>query len=65
MYDVFGNELAVPVNEKIPVDSYEVDFSAIGGSASGGDAWNLPSGIYFYRIHAGDFVETRKMILLK
>jgi len=63
VYDVLGNEVATLVNEEKAVGSYEVEF----------DASNLPSGIYFYRIQAGDpskgsgqgFIETRKMVLLK
>jgi len=65
VYDVFGNELLVPVNEQILADSYEVDFSAIGGSAFGGDAWNLTSGIYFYRLQAAEFIETKLMVIIK
>jgi hypothetical protein len=55
VYDVLGNEVATLVNEERPVGSYEVDFNAAG----------LSSGIYFYTINAGTFVETKKMILLK
>jgi hypothetical protein len=44
---------------------YQVEFSAIGGSASGGDAHKLTSGMYFYKITAGSFTEMKKMILLK
>jgi hypothetical protein len=55
VYDVLGNEIATLVNEEIPVGSYDVGFNAI----------NLPSGVYFYKIQAGDFVETKKMILMK
>ncbi|RKY94959.1 MAG: hypothetical protein DRQ01_01065 [Ignavibacteriae bacterium] len=65
VYDVLGNEVATLVNEEKSAGSYEVEFSAIGGSASGGDAYNLSSGIYFYKLQAGNFVETKKMILLK
>lgn len=55
VYDVLGNEVAVLVNEEKPAGTYEVEFSAK----------NLPSGIYYYTIKAGNFTETRKMILLK
>jgi len=55
VYDVLGNEVAVLVNEEKPAGSYEVKF----------DALQLSSGIYFYRIQSGSFVETKKMILLK
>ena len=55
VYDVLGNEIATLVNEEKPVGSYEVEFNATG----------LPSGIYFYRLQAGSFVETKKMVLMK
>ena len=65
VYDVLGNEITTLVNEEKPAGAYEVEFSAKGGSASGGDATNLPSGVYFYTLRAGTFSETKKMILLK
>jgi len=72
VYDVLGREITTLVDEEKPAGSYQVEFSAIGGSASGGDVWNLPSGIYFYRLQvypanggAGSFVETKKMVLLR
>jgi aminopeptidase N len=65
IFDVLGNEVATLIDKEMQAGSYEVEFSAIGGSASGGDAWNLPSGIYFYTLNAGEFAQTRKMILLK
>ena len=65
VYDVLGNEVAILVNEEKAAGSYEISFSAIGGSASGGDAYNLSSGIYFYKLQAGSFVVTKKMILMK
>ena len=55
IYDVLGNEIATLVNEDKHAASYEVDFDASG----------LPSGIYFYRIQAGDFIESKTMILLQ
>ncbi len=55
VYDVLGNEVATLVNEFRNAGSYEVDF----------DASSLSSGIYFYRLQAGLFVQTKKMIFLK
>ncbi len=55
VYDVLGKEVATLVNEEKPVGSYEVNFNAS----------QLSSGIYFYKLQAGSFVETKKMILLK
>jgi len=55
VFDVLGNELSTLVNEEKPVGSYKVEF----------DASRLSSGIYFYRLSAGEFIQTRKMILMK
>ena len=55
VYDVLGNEVASLVNEEKPAGNYEVDFSAAG----------LASGIYFYQLQAGSFIETKQMILLR
>ena len=55
VYDVLGNEVATLVNEEKPAGNYEVDFNAS----------QLSSGIYFYKLQAGSFVETRKMTLLR
>ena len=72
VYDVLGNEIATLVNEQKPAGTYEVEFSAKGGSVSGGNAAshsggvrNLSSGIYFYQLHTEEFIQTRKMILLR
>ncbi|MGB5850093.1 MAG: choice-of-anchor V domain-containing protein [Ignavibacteriaceae bacterium] len=72
VFDILGNEVAMLINEEKPAGNYEVEFSAKGGSlpagrhgASGGNAWNLPSGIYFYRLQSGELIQTKKMILLK
>ncbi|MCW8812431.1 MAG: T9SS type A sorting domain-containing protein [Chlorobium sp.] len=55
VYDIIGNEIATLVNEEKQAGNYEVEFNGIG----------LPSGIYFYQLKAGNFIETKKMILLK
>ncbi len=55
VYDVLGNEITILVNEEKPAGSYEIEFSAS----------TFPSGIYFYQLKAGSFVETKKMVLLK
>jgi hypothetical protein len=55
VYDVLGSEIATLVNEEKSVGSYEIEFNATV----------LPSGIYFYRLQAGSFVETKKMVLMK
>ena len=65
IYDVLGDEVATLVNEEKPEGSYEVKFSTTGGTSSHRDIYNLPSGIYFYRLQAGSFNQTKKMILLK
>ena len=63
VYDILGNDVATLVNEYKPAGRYEVEFNPASGnrSASGG----LASGIYFYQLKAGSFVETKKMILLR
>ena len=64
IYDVLGNEITTLVNEEKPAGKYEVEFDSYSGevrSAVGG----LPSGIYFYQLRAGSFIQTKKMVLLK
>ncbi|MFZ1280201.1 MAG: T9SS type A sorting domain-containing protein, partial [Ignavibacteriaceae bacterium] len=55
VYDVLGNEVATLVDEEKSAGSFEIEF----------DASELSSGIYFYKLTAGTFVETKKMILLR
>ena len=55
VYDAIGNELAALVNENKQSGIYEVTFNAV----------ELTSGVYFYRLQAGSFVETKKMLILK
>ena len=65
VYNVLGQEVATLVNEKREAGRYEVEFSAEGGSASGGDGSKLTSGVYFYRLQSNDFVNTKKLLLVK
>jgi len=60
IYDVLGSEVAALVNEEKPGGTYEVEFN--GHSDEG---QNLTSGVYFYQLKAGSYVETKKMILLR
>jgi hypothetical protein len=55
IYDVLGSEIAALVNEEKHTGSYEVEF----------DAGMLASGIYLYRLQAGKYIETKKIVLLK
>jgi hypothetical protein len=65
IFDGLGNEVETLINKEMQAGNYEVEFSAIGGSASGGNAYTLPSGVYFYQLKADGFIETKKMILMK
>ena len=55
VYDILGREISMLVNEEQKPGYYEIKW----------DASNQPSGVYFYRITAGNYVETKKMILMK
>lgn len=55
VFDVLGREVATLVNEEKPTGRYKVDFNAA----------NLPSGVYLYKLQAGNFAETKKLMLLK
>jgi len=59
VYDVLGNVVATLVDEYKPARSYEVEFNQVSENR------NLVSGIYFYQLKAGDYFETKKMVLLK
>ncbi len=60
IYDILGNEVATLVNEDNPAGSYEVTWNGTNNSGQ-----KVASGTYIYRIMAGNFVESKKMILLK
>jgi hypothetical protein len=55
VYDLLGREVAVLANEKMAAGAHEVRFDGTG----------LAGGVYFYRIQAGDFVQTNRLVLLK
>jgi hypothetical protein len=55
VYDITGREIQTLVNEKLNPGTYEVTF----------DGSNFASGIYFYQLRSGDFIQTKKLILLK
>lgn len=55
VFDILGREIETLLDEEKPAGIYEVDF----------DGSTLPSGIYFYKLQAGQFTETKKMVLIK
>ena len=55
VFDLLGREMAVLVNERREAGVHEITL----------DASRLSSGVYFYRLHAGDFVSTKRMVVLK
>ncbi len=55
VYDVLGNEIATLMDEEKSIGTYELTWNAE----------QLPSGVYFYQIKAGEFIQTKKMLLLK
>ena len=55
VYDQLGKEVATLLNEEKSAGSYQIEFNAS----------SLASGVYYYRINAGSFVDTKKMILMK
>ncbi len=55
IYDILGKEVKVLVNEFRQAGSYQINF----------DGYNLSSGIYFYKLETGNFVQTKRMALIK
>jgi len=55
VYDILGREVKTIVNEIKPAGRFKVEFE---GSS-------FASGVYFYRIEAGEFVQTKRMVLIK
>ncbi|BDQ02180.1 MAG: hypothetical protein KatS3mg036_1041 [Ignavibacterium sp.] len=67
VYDLLGNEVATLVNEEKPAGRYEVEFTVGNGNISNSSFLNkqITSGIYFYKLTAGEFSSVKKMILIK
>ncbi len=55
IYDLLGREIQTLINKELEAGYHEINF----------DASSFPGGVYFYRIQAGDFIQTKKMILIK
>jgi hypothetical protein len=55
IYDLLGREVQMLINKELEAGYHEIQFDAI----------NFPSGVYYYRIQSGDFLQTKKMILIK
>lgn len=55
IYDLLGKEVATLVNERLSPGIYKIKF----------DGSNLTSGVYFYKLEAGDFKDVKRMMLVK
>jgi len=55
VFDLLGREVATLVNEQKPAGTYTQKWNAA----------NVSSGIYFYRLQAGNYIQTKKLLLLK
>jgi photosystem II stability/assembly factor-like uncharacterized protein len=58
VYDILGTEIATLVNEEKATGNYEVEFDATTSEG-------LSSGVYFYQLRTGSFIETKKMVLMR
>ena len=63
IYDLLGREVAVLVDEERPAGVFTATWNA--RQTTGGQGANMPSGVYFYRLTAGSYFETKKMLLLR
>jgi len=62
VYDMLGREVSTLVNEVKEPGTYTVQFDA---RQPGGEGSNLASGVYFYKLQSGDFVQTRKLLVVR
>jgi hypothetical protein len=65
IYDVLGNEIETLVNEEKNAGIYEIEFDASSLTGSVSAIGGYASGIYFYQLKAGSYIETKKMLLIK
>jgi len=65
IFNVLGQEVETLVNEFQEAGYKSISFSVASGPTSGRDASVLPSGVYFYRLHAGKYIDIKKMLLVK
>ena len=55
VYDLLGRKVAILVDKEQPAGNYKIEFSGA----------NLPSGVYFYRLQAGSYSQTKKLLVIK
>ena len=55
VFDILGRKISTLLNDEIEPGTYQINFSAT----------NLPSGVYFYSLISGNYIQTQKMILLR
>jgi hypothetical protein len=60
IYDLLGNEVATLVDENKPAGKYKIEFNVAQVSRP-----EMASGIYFYQLTSGEFIQTKKMVLIK
>ncbi len=63
VYDILGKEIAALVNEQQQAGRYSINFNTTNDNQLTTNT--LPSGVYFFQLRAGNFVETKKLILMK
>lgn len=60
IFDITGREIKTLINEKLDAGKYKTDWQSVDNSGA-----KVSSGVYFYRIVAGSFTDTKKMILVR
>jgi hypothetical protein len=60
IFDILGREVSTPINEQLKPGTYEVVWPAPSGDGS-----NFSSGVYYYQLRAGNYIDTKKLVLVK